>query len=234
MPLLARFDSGKSTSWKTPANGSVGLARSRVRTSMRPPAPPAWMMARIFTARSSRRCTRAGGRRRARVPGVLLDHVDHDVAHGHGPVAEPHLVVPGHLLGVPVLGGRDLAPPRRPRLLDHGRVGDGTVEVVVTVALEPVEPGHVLSLAAPAGTSCAPPGRDAGPARAATWSTAAPTAAQLLGVEAVALQLQRGAVVAQVAPDGVALPDRLVAGLPRVVGGGHPHVAHLSPSWWSD
>ena len=76
-----------------------------------------------------------------------------------------------------VLGARDLAPPRRPRLLDDGRVGDGTVEVVVAVALEPVEPRARPVLAAPAGTSCAPPGRDAGPARAATSSTAAPTAA---------------------------------------------------------
>lgn len=41
MPLLRRFDIGKSTSWYTPPKGSAGLARSRVRTSIRLPLPPA-------------------------------------------------------------------------------------------------------------------------------------------------------------------------------------------------
>ena len=46
IPLCARLDRGKSMSWYDPRNGSAGFARSRVRTSIRLPAPPAWMMAR--------------------------------------------------------------------------------------------------------------------------------------------------------------------------------------------
>ena len=47
MPEFATLDKEKSISWKLPANGSAGLARSAVSTSIRPPAPPAWMIARI-------------------------------------------------------------------------------------------------------------------------------------------------------------------------------------------
>ena len=41
IPLLARFDSAKSTSRYTPPNGTAGLARSSVSGASRVPAPPA-------------------------------------------------------------------------------------------------------------------------------------------------------------------------------------------------
>ena len=131
-----------------------------------------------LTGRCGRRCTRAAGRR-GRVAGVLLDHVHEDVAH-----ARPVLVVerprrrPRSSMRVDArLGGGDLAPPRGARLLDDRRVGHGAVEVEVAVLLGPVEPRRGrLALEHAAGTRCAPPWPGAAPARAATSSTAAPTA----------------------------------------------------------
>ena len=52
---------------------------------------------------------------------------------------EAEVVVAGELLGE-----GDLLAPRRPRLLDHGLVGDRPVEVGVGVGLGLVAPGHVM------------------------------------------------------------------------------------------
>ena len=95
MPLWVRLESGKSTSWKTPANGSAGLARSRVSTSIRPPAPPAWIRARTrdlgIAARSVERRAvgahhrhRRVGRQRPgpRVTALLAEHRHHPRAAG--------------------------------------------------------------------------------------------------------------------------------------------------------
>ena len=80
------------------------------------------------------------------VAGVLLDHVHEDVAHRRGVVGKRHFGVHRNVLGQPRVGGRNLAAPGRPGLLNDGRVGKRTVEVVVTIGLGPVEPGHVMAL----------------------------------------------------------------------------------------
>ena len=82
----------------------------------------------------------------ADVAGVLLDHVHEDVADFdllaadiHGP---PEVVDP---LDVRLREG-DLSTPGGPGLLDHGRVGEGTVEVEVAVLITVVEAGDVLAV----------------------------------------------------------------------------------------
>jgi hypothetical protein len=69
------------------------------------------------------------------VAGVLLEHVDEDVADAHGATVERH--VPPQVVLVervePLVGRGDLRLPRGERLLDDGGVGDRIVEVRVLV-----------------------------------------------------------------------------------------------------
>jgi hypothetical protein len=78
------------------------------------------------------------------VTGVLLDHVGEQLAQRDRVALailadEAEIMVAGELLGE-----GDFLAPRCPRFFDHGRVGDGTVEVGIGVGLGLVAIGHVL------------------------------------------------------------------------------------------
>src|SRR5215469_18717494 len=83
------------------------------------------------------------------VPGVLLDHVQHDLAQFDRAAIFRALVVAAadvEILGLldELLGEGNLLAPVLPRLPDHFGIAHRAVELVVAVAITRVVPGRIL------------------------------------------------------------------------------------------
>ena len=120
-------------------------------------------------------------------------------------------------LGHEPLGEFHLCSPGVPRLGNHLRVGNRAVEIPVAVGVGAEQPGHVLARHHHPERIDAPSRPGVVPARAATSSTARPSAAPCLGIKTGALHLQREAYGAQALDQRGALVAQRRSVLTRVV-----------------
>src|SRR5690242_6374658 len=173
------------------------------------------------------------------VAGVLLDHVDEQLAQRDrltlGVVADEIEVV----VAREPLGECDLLPPRRPRLVGHRRVGDRPVEVAVGVGLGLVALRHV-ALGEPAAEPAALHlGHVPDQAEQRHRGRFHGAAGQLLGVEPVALHLQRQPLAAQELIQRRPLVPQPRAAFARVGGGIEEQVGpvlwcgHADRDYWT-
>jgi len=165
------------------------------------------------------------------VPGILFDPVHLQLAHGDVLAADalPKILVPGELLVCgPLFGIQDLQG------LGHtARLRHGLVEIRVMRAVDPCQQLPRGNPIAPVAFYFAQMAKQS-QQRHGRGRHRAP--GQLLGIQALAFELEGLAVVAQISLIGLRFPYRIrLAGIPGVFLRVEPHVGDyngLAPSLW--